>query len=652
MISAIALPLPVGADAADGRDVYSLLRAERHEDVARYFSRRKPRSPIEYYALGQAHIQQEALRRGQFSKNQAAASRAFWQAAGIACDANSGAGFAACLKNVPRESKGSLIQRLALWRASKYAEKLGLVSLKAALLLRADLSVADPLSENLLSDRLQFYLQNGRVSEAVELAGRKTYGALSGPQASLWRARSFFKAGQKDRALDYYIQAMRGTRVVWLERAIAQDVRRNYPGHFRASFPKKNIARNLTAFAGYASKGEIAALRKSFSAAFIVRTTTADRVRGDGLFLIESGQAGALPGLSRAAYTYLSHTPAVLLDWTVRLRRKKQDGAALRLLADFKHVLPQNSTLWRNRIELLEKRGNRKTYFNEILAYQKRYHAHFSMADRMIEVLIGDNASQIRWAPESYWNAARSQLNPQTGNGRFVYWLKRYYLEKKNETGRRELKRDFYSMAPGSFYAGAFWEDFIRPGAKSDRADFARDWNRIGGRQDYLRWVARHGGNEAAVQYLKHRDLTAIWIRRRSSSGRISAPAAFVRRKICSNSIVWANARWARASSIIVTTAALRAANSWPGKPIWATKRAGCICRSILRASLCATRGAGRSVFNAGRSAEGALSPPLLRTGQTLRRPVQNRFVDGLRAHAPGEYVSRAGRQPAPEPAV
>lgn len=523
-------PFPVSADAADGRDVYSLLRAERHEDVARYFSRRKPRSPIEYYALGQALIQQEALRRGQFSKNQAAAFRAFWQAAGIACDAKSGAGFAACLKGVPRESKASLIQRLALWRASKYAEKLGLLSLKAALLLRADLSVADPLSENLLSDRLQFYLQNGRVSEAVELAGRKTYGALTGPQASLWRARSFFKAGQKARALDYYIQAMRGTRVVWLERAIAQDVRRNYPGHFRASFPKKKVARNLTAFAGYASKGEIAALRKSLSAAFITRTTTADRVRGDGLFLIESGQAGALPGLSRAAYTYLSHTPTVLLDWTVRLRRKKQDGAALRLLADFKHVLPQNSTLWRNRIELLEKRGNRKVYFNEILAYQKRYHAHFSMADRMIEVLIGDNASKIRWAPESYWNAARQQLNPQTGNGRFVYWLKRYYLEKKNASGQRDLKRDFYSMAPGSFYAGAFWEDFIRPGAKNDRADFARDWNRIGGRQDYLRWVARHGGNDAAVQYLKHRDLTrymdpkALRLWKDFSSGRFRSP--------------------------------------------------------------------------------------------------------------------------------
>ncbi|MEQ9367305.1 MAG: lytic transglycosylase domain-containing protein, partial [Leptospirales bacterium] len=293
-------------------------------------------------------------------------------------------------------------------------------------------------------------------------------------------------------------------------RRLARDRRSSYESKSRGAdiCAGQLFPRDLVAFAGYLPPGEIAALRKYLPPAILIRTTTADRVRGDGVFLIESGRAAALPGLARAAYTYLSHTPAVLLDWTVRLRRKKQDGAALQLLSDFKHVLPQDSNLWRNRIELLEQRGDRQIYFDEILAYQKRYHAHFNMADRMINVLIGENAAQIRWAPESYWKTAREQLQPQTGNGRFVYWLKRYYLETKNERGQEDLKRDFYAMAPGSFYAGAFWEDFIRPGSDEDRADFARDWSKVESRQDYLRWVARHGGNDAAVQYLKHRDLT------------------------------------------------------------------------------------------------------------------------------------------------
>lgn len=509
----ILAPVPLRADAADARDVYSLLRAERHADVANYFRRRPARFPMEFYALGQALMKQESVSRGKLSKVQARAYQSFLNVLGARCEATTGSGLSSCLKSVRPESKGTLLERLAIWRAATYAGKHGLASFKEALLLRADLSVADPLSEKVFSDRLQLYVQNGRITEAVQLAGRTTYGALDGPSANLWRARSFFRAGKKDTALGHYVRAMRGTSVVWLERAIAQDVRRYYPGHFRAAFlsgnpAQRRIARDLVAFAGYMPAGELRTLRKSIPPTLLIRTTTAERVRSDGIFLIESGAAATLPGLARAAYTYLSHTPAVLLDWTRRLRRKKQEGVALRLLTEFKHVLPQNSTLWRSHIEILEKRGNRKAYFNEILAYQKRYHSHFGMADRLINVLIGESPSKISWAPDSYWKTARRKLPDQTGNGRFVYWLKRYYLEKKDKSGQRDLKRDFYAMAPGSFYAGAFWEDFIRPGTKNDRADFARDWNRLASRQDYLRWVARHGGNDAAVQYLKHRDLT------------------------------------------------------------------------------------------------------------------------------------------------
>ena len=506
-------PITLIADAADDRDVYALFRAERYSDVADYFSRRRPaRHQMELYTLARSLMEQERIERGQLSRTQAEAYRTFLKILDVNCSADTGSGLAACLNAVAPDSKGRLIERLAIWRAADYAGKHGFSSFVEALILRADLSVADPLSENLLTDRLSMYLESGRISDAVELAERSTYGGLDGPSANLWRARSFYRAGRKDVAFGYYIRSMRGTRVVWLERAIAQDVRRNYAEYFRSDFlsgrqGEKDVLRDIVEFAGYMPAGELRSLRVGVTPATLMTTTTAERVRGDGVFLIESGAPHSLPGLSKSAYTYLSHTPSVLRDWIGRLRRKKQDGVAFGLLTEFRHVLPQDANLWQSYIEILEKQGNKDRYFEEILAYQARFHAHLGMADRLINVLIGENASQIQWAPKKYWERARARLPDQTGNGRFVYWLKRYYLETKDEAGQKELTREFYARAPGSFYAGAFWEDFVRPG-QGDRADFARDWQSLNSRADYLRWVARHGGNEAAVQYLRHRDLT------------------------------------------------------------------------------------------------------------------------------------------------
>ncbi len=531
-------PTGAGADQAQGYDVYRFMQTDRWDDLRAHFQRYRPRTRTEYYALAESIFRTNPPRRGSLSKDQAQGYAAFFQILGSNCQASSAAAFEACLEDIREESLDDFMQRLAIWKAAEYADKQGYVSLASSLQARANLSKNDPLSEKIFTDRLATYVQSGQFSAARALADR--YEELQGPSANLYRARALVKSpgtttdaggntvSDRDRALGLYFQAMRDTTVTWLERAIAQDVMRNYPGLFTtASLASNNPAnREIVQLAEYMPAGELRALRRGITPPELVRTTTAERVRGDGLYLIAAGDEHSLISLANAAYTHLSHSPEILREWAYALRRKRENGVAYGLLTEFKHVRAQSPSLWQVYLDLVEER-DRKLYFNELLEYNARYHAHFSTADRLIAMLIGESASNINWAPDELWNEARQKLPDQTGKGRFVYWLKRYYLHKNNTAGIEDLKENFYAMAPGSFYAGAFWEDFVE---ESKGGDFARDWQQVNDRRSYLQWVGRHGGNDQAVLFLRRRNLTrfhdpqALYLWKDFQSGRYRAP--------------------------------------------------------------------------------------------------------------------------------
>lgn len=151
-------------------------------------------------------------------------------------------------------------------------------------------------------------------------------------------------------------------------------------------------------------------------------------------------------------------------------------------------------------LDILEERGDRDRYFQEVVAYLHDFHAYYSVQDRLINFLIGEDHKNIRWADDRYWVQANQILPAQTGKGRFVYWLHRYYQHKGDRAGVERVRKNFYAMAPGSFYAGAFWDE-------GRAGDFTSDWRGVLNREDYLEWVAKHGNNEEALEFLGRRNL-------------------------------------------------------------------------------------------------------------------------------------------------
>lgn len=525
-------PLLVTASAVSASplsfDLYGQLRAGRWGAVEGYFSDRNPTDAAERYAAATARMQ--ALRsagapaRGQWNADLSAAFRGYLAAAGIGCPPGHQAEvLVACVGGVPPESRRAMVERLALWKASEYARIQGLGGFANALVLRASLEQDDPINRRIYASRLQTLLESGAVADAASLAARRQVG---GSMSDLWRARAYVRAGDRDAALAAFIASARGTRAGWILRAIVQDMRRTFPELLRGqALPgRPDAVRDITALAEYLSPQEIAGLRSALTPDRIVSTTNAGRASGDGAYLIAAGYGSAIHSLARASYTYLSQNPETLEAWARSLKAKQQSDAAIALLDGFETARAARPSLWEFYIELLEAGAPRERYFAETLEFLAAHPQYYSIQDRLISALIGDDARRIQWAPDAHWTRANQILPEQTGKGRFVYWYKRYLQSRNRQTEVERLQRDFYLMAPGSFYAAPFWD------AQGPSGDYVRDWNDAFTREDYLRWVGRHGDNEAAQRFLARRNIArftdpeAARLWKDLDSGRYSVP--------------------------------------------------------------------------------------------------------------------------------
>ncbi|RMG62861.1 MAG: hypothetical protein D6722_18135, partial [Bacteroidetes bacterium] len=227
-------------------------------------------------------------------------------------------------------------------------------------------------------------------------------------------------------------------------------------------------------------------------------------LRHDGLFLILSSQTRLLPELSRRSYTELSLQPEILADWTRALVQKKKWRDIQNLLKHYGHVFSRKRSLWIAYLDALEKTGRRQSYFKELIRYLHKFPSDYDTQDRLIAFLIGSDPEHFRWANAAYWRKAHEGLPRHTGSGRFIYWLSRYFEHTKNRIGQKRLDEYFYSQAPGSFYAGAFWDRFAKDPAMRHRS-FVRDWFSVHDRKGYLHWLSLHGGQTPAIRFLARR---------------------------------------------------------------------------------------------------------------------------------------------------
>ena len=497
------LPLNVLSARPLSFDLYALLRAERWADVRSFFVEETPEDDVERYAHAEAIMAgiSRAERARGFSSDAARAMTLFLSVVGVNCASPSHQGeLLACLNEA--RPVGSLLGRLALWKAAGYARDHGYRQLEARLLELVDPSTNDPLTEKILIDRLTVLYQGNNFSGAAAVARSPDFQTVQGPLLDLWRGRAVQQVDHA-RGFDYYLRAIAGTRALWLQNAITADARKYYPEFFAAGALSQRTeeSRAVLLFSDRMTDGEIQALKRSMTPVYIVQTTNAIRVRTDGIFLIRAGYGAYLQQLSRNAYTHLSHNPEVMHDWARLLYNKREYGLAQSLIELIPHNRLQNPAYWSLYLTILKTRSQNEAYFNEVLAYLKQYPADYSVGDQLIEILIGSNAGQIHWAPEARWTTARDNLPAQTGSGRFLYWLKRYYIQTGNTNALNELYSNFYARSPGSFYAGAFWETNPAPG------DFVNDWGTVNDRDTYLRWVSRHGGNPLAMQHLSRRNI-------------------------------------------------------------------------------------------------------------------------------------------------
>ncbi len=420
--------------------------------------------------------------------------RVYLSLAGKECRANTESEFLACL---PRAPVAPPLARLAMLRGSELASRRGMVRLARRFREVVDLTVNDPISRKVFAARLHALRENGELEEARKLA--EASGALKGYEASLARAKLFARLGQGSQARSQYFQAARETRSRFQLRSALRELRRDYPELFRSTGPH---TRDLLLFAAVMERAGLDELRV-LPASEIIATTNPERADGDAFFFLRTFQARHLPALADRLYTHLSHNPDVLFGWLAQLGYDSNDAVAALLFKKFEHTRRAHRSIWRLHINHLERTGQGRARFREIVDYLAVHHADYQMYDELIERLIGRNHAVRAWAPEADWKHAIATIPPRTTRGRLVFWYHEYLRSRGQKQAGDQVRDEFYAMAPGSYYAHVFWDQ--RHAAGEDR-DFEQAWSRVRNRADYLRWVGRYGGNDDALRFLAGRN--------------------------------------------------------------------------------------------------------------------------------------------------
>ncbi len=471
-------------------EIYDLIRSGRWSTIISHFRNRRPVDPAQRYALARAIEEEKRLRRHADPEQTKTVITEYLRAAGLFC----GKDLTTCVEAGRATGRG-MLSNLALRRAGELAEKLGNTRLRAGILLQADLSRDNPVTRRLFADAV-LSLYNLRQFDRA-LAFIKQNDRITGGSAYHARGKIYAALGRKADAIDAYLKAASDTNASWLLRAIYRDLTSVAPDY--PATPGLSEWQRRAAVHFY---GQMRPEQMGISPASLIRTTSADTIRQDGMYLIESNQAAHLRTLAARGYTYLSRETDVLKVWVDALLKKRQRSTALALLNQFAHARLYNSGLWKAYIGLL-KDGNREVYFNELLEYLAVHHSDIRIHDQLINFLIGDHPEKIQWADQRYWETAATRLPKQPGSGRFIYWLWRYY--QKHYPGRaKELADNFYRFAPGSYYSVAFWE-------RRKGGNYRSDWTGVANLNDYYRWLSRHGGNDEALRFLARKNLYGFY---------------------------------------------------------------------------------------------------------------------------------------------
>lgn len=511
---------PSSAQGLD-RDLYALLRLERWDELRQIL---RGRSLVRFEELYAA-----ALVEAESAPNAEAALRAIvllLKAAEVDCPVPSAAALTQCLERAPAGAAVSFNARLALWKAATIAQRRGLSGLVMPILGRAAIDIDDGLNRRMLALAMQWRLERNEAAEAIALAQARR---VFSPELDLLLARSLLRQQQKGAALPLLLRTATDGAPDRVARAAAQEIRKNYAGIFEgASVAGYGIAlRDLVSLGARLERDERNALRQKINGQQILQSTNATRVRGDGEFLILSGQAELLPALAERSYTFLAQKPEVIEAWANLLIREGQKAQAIALLRGNRAAMARRSGLWQKYIELIEEQSSDAALLNELLAFLKRHPSYFAVQDRLVRLLIGPDAEHIRWANPTLWNQSEAQLPSATARGRFVYWRHRYLKENNRPEEARAIERGFYAQMPGSFYAGAFWD-------RQDGGDFARDWRNVVSRESYMEWLSQHGGKADAWRFLSRQaparfhNWEAMQFWKSMASGQFDPPAEIV----------------------------------------------------------------------------------------------------------------------------
>lgn len=488
-------------------DPYALIRAGRWRAIQSYFRRSTPDQYHQQFILARALSQEDkkSNKNGSFTNDISRAFELYLKVGGVHCPGyDSATRITGCLRSVRAESVSGLMGRLSLYRAADLADDMKLEDLKYQFLEKADLAENDPLSREIFTERLKYLLNEKLYTDGIALSDR--YTDLQSPMSDLWRGKLHYRVGNHGDAIKYYFRSASGTTVHWISRSVYTDLKSAYPGMFTPSSLEQDNPNNrsLLFLSEHLSQSEMDSLLKSINYNVLTVSARHDTVRQDGVYLIRSGNERMITPFSQQFYTHLSQNPEILHHWAdlmldhKELNRNQIDTLS-RLFENFKHAKSAHDSFWKDHIRFLKDYGDRNEYFNELTAYLKEnINDHFRMDD-LIEFLIGDDHDHIKWASQSYWEIAMNTLPRDTGAGRFVYWLHRYYLARNDRVKADYVKANFYNMAPGSYYARAFWDD-MKDG------DYISDWQKIKDREDYLRWAGRHGGNPRAIAFLRTRN--------------------------------------------------------------------------------------------------------------------------------------------------
>ena len=414
------------------------------------------------------------------------------------------------LECLPSKKVSGHLERLASLRGGELSLLHGYRRLSAGLFGLAELSSNDPLSRKIFAARLNGHRDRREFTEGRALANSP--GPLAGFEVSLAQARFLARTGDLGLSKRAYFQAASAAGSRYRLRIALRELRRDFPDLFRSSGPH---SRDLLLFSPVLSRADVLELR-SLPAAEVIASTNPERADGDAYFLLRTFQGRHVPALAEKLYTYLSQNPDVLYRWLAQLGHDHNEEAMSALFGKFPHLRKAHSGIWRLYISHLARKGQQRARFRETVNYLALNHADYALYDELMKRLIGPNAGSRAWASEADWKYAMKTIPARTTKGRLVYWYYQYLLSQNRAAEAREVRDTFYALAPGSYYAHAFWDLHRETG---DDRDFREGWDRVRNRADYMKWISRYGGNEAALQFLATRrpsryldpDAVSLW---------------------------------------------------------------------------------------------------------------------------------------------